>query len=61
VDDFEERKKRAQQRKKEGLDICSKCEHLIESTYTCILCGCAMRVKTGFKASTCPIDKWKAV
>ena len=42
MDSFEERKKKAQQRKKLRLDICAQCEHLIQDTYTCALCGCAM-------------------
>lgn len=58
MDSFEERKKKAQQRKKLRLDICAQCEHLIQDTYTCALCGCAMKQKTGFIASTCPIAKW---
>lgn len=58
MDDFEERKQKAKQRKQLRLDICSRCEHIDIETYTCNLCGCAMRVKTGFRDSVCPIEKW---
>lgn len=58
MNSFEERKKIAQERKKSRLDICLQCEHLNQETYICALCGCAMKQKTGFIASTCPINKW---
>lgn len=39
-------------------DICDKCPELIQFSNTCKQCGCFMTLKTKFKTSTCPLDKW---
>lgn len=45
---------------KERLEICSECEHLDKTLYTCKQCGCFMKAKTMFPSSKCPIEKWTA-
>jgi hypothetical protein len=43
---------------KRRLVICSGCEHLYKTTYTCKVCGCFMRVKATIESSKCPKNKW---
>jgi len=43
---------------KKRLDICLSCEHLINLTKQCKMCGCIMTQKTKLAAAECPIQKW---
>ena len=38
--------------------ICGECEHRDPSTDMCNKCGCALRFKTTFATTHCPLDKW---
>ena len=40
------------------ISICESCEFYIKSTTNCKKCGCFMKIKTKFKAMSCPIQKW---
>jgi hypothetical protein len=40
------------------MDICNKCEYLINMTKTCMKCGCFMTIKTKIDNAYCPIGKW---
>jgi hypothetical protein len=41
------------------MDICNKCEHLIELTKTCKKCGCFMSIKNMLPHAYCPINKFQ--
>ena len=38
--------------------ICSDCDRLLKTTYTCKECGCFMKAKTWLKPAKCPLGKW---
>jgi len=38
------------------IKICRQCEHY--TAFICTQCGCLMPVKTKFKNSACPLNKW---
>lgn len=40
------------------MDICNKCEYLINMTKQCKKCGCFMEIKTKIDNAYCPIGKW---
>ena len=40
------------------MDICNKCEYLIQNVSTCKKCGCFMTIKTRIEEAYCPIGKW---
>ena len=40
----------------ERMALCRECEHNIGGM--CQLCGCVVRLKTGFANMRCPADKW---
>lgn len=42
-------------------DICQKCEHYVESSGRCRVCGCFVRVKSWLQESNCRKGKWDAV
>ena len=42
----------------ERIAICESCEFYFKSTTNCKKCGCFMKIKTKFKAMSCPIQKW---
>ena len=42
----------------ERLEHCRACEHFIEGSSQCKLCGCFMDYKTLLPFSSCPINKW---
>lgn len=42
----------------ERYEICKQCDLFRETSKTCKLCGCFMKLKTQFKGSSCPIKKW---
>ena len=48
------------EQKEARLAICKSCEHYTK-VYICSECGCVMPLKTTFKASFCPLDKWGAI
>jgi hypothetical protein len=43
---------------KERMDICRKCQFIINTTKTCRKCGCFMEIKTRIDNAYCPIGKW---
>jgi len=43
---------------KDRMDICNKCEFLINMTKQCMKCGCFMEIKTRIDNAYCPIGKW---
>lgn len=45
---------------KQRMEICNICEHIttVVSLKQCKLCGCILKVKTLFKATSCPAGKW---
>jgi hypothetical protein len=63
-----------QKQREERMAICKSCKHYRTSTNSCgtlllgeevtyrkkkvKLCGCVMPLKTQFKTSSCPIEKW---
>jgi hypothetical protein len=44
---------------KERMSICEKCEHNIMNV--CKKCGCILVLKTQWKKTKCPINKWDSV
>jgi len=42
--------------KEERMEICNGCEH--NKNGFCELCGCVLKLKTGFANMKCPMDKW---
>ena len=49
----EQVEKSEQEKRKE---ICKKCEEY--GGWVCKKCGCVIPIKTIFKASKCPLNKW---
>lgn len=47
--------------RKERIDACMGCEHLIKFTKQCKKCGCFMKVKSHIPWASCPVGKWDAV
>jgi len=45
--------------KQERLAHCNKCEH--NKVGICTKCGCILRLKTQWKTTKCPVDKWGPV
>lgn len=43
------------------LNICSKCDYLKDSDWTCSKCGCYLTKKTKMSSETCPDNKWNKV
>lgn len=39
-------------------DICRGCDRLLKPMWSCVECGCFMKIKTRLEASKCPIGKW---
>jgi uncharacterized paraquat-inducible protein A len=48
----------SEERQKERLDICKKCEYYSVRQNRCKKCGCFLSHKVKFGASACPIEKW---
>jgi hypothetical protein len=46
--------------KERRMSICNNCDENVEvlTLRQCNLCGCFLKLKTSFKNSVCPIDKW---
>jgi hypothetical protein len=42
----------------ERMAICRGCEHFINLTSQCKLCGCFMNLKTKLTNASCPAGKW---
>jgi hypothetical protein len=41
--------------------ICSNCDRLFKPTFSCLECGCFMKIKTRLNAFSCPLEKWSSV
>jgi hypothetical protein len=54
-----EDKMASEETKKERLAICQKCEH--NKIGMCSKCGCVLKLKTQWKTTKCPVDKWGPV
>jgi len=48
----------SEEEQQKRLDICKKCEYYSPRQQRCKQCGCYMKHKVRFSASTCPIQKW---
>jgi hypothetical protein len=48
----------SEEKQKERLDICKKCEFFLPRRSRCSQCGCYMIQKVRFGASQCPVNKW---
>ena len=42
----------------ERLQICQECDKYIKLAKICRECKCFMPLKTRFRSSTCPLEKW---
>ena len=42
-------------------NICKLCDSFDHNSFTCEECGCQMKIKVKFIASTCPLSKWTVV
>lgn len=42
--------------KEKRLNICHACEH--NKVGVCMKCGCILTLKTQWKGTKCPVDKW---
>jgi len=42
----------------ERLKICQECDKYIKTARMCGVCKCFMPLKTKFKVSKCPLEKW---
>ena len=40
------------------LDICNECEFLDKDSFKCGLCGCYVKIKSGWASEKCPANKW---
>ena len=40
------------------LDICNECEFLDKDSFRCGLCGCYVKIKSGWASEKCPANKW---
>lgn len=47
-----------EEKQKERLDICQKCDYFSYRQSRCRQCGCFMKQKVKFESSECPIQKW---
>lgn len=45
--------------KQQRLEICKSCEH--NKVGVCSKCGCVLTLKTQWKATKCPVEKWGSV
>ena len=48
----------SEEKQKERLDICKKCDYFSYKQSRCRQCGCFMTQKVKFETSECPIQKW---
>ena len=48
----------SEEKQKERMDICKKCEYYSMRHNRCKHCGCWLEHKVKFKVSECPIRKW---
>ena len=47
-----------EEKAKERIDECLKCDRLIPVTHQCKECGCFMNLKVKLELATCPLGKW---
>ena len=40
------------------ISVCSTCEFLDKSRFTCKACGCYLKIKARWKSTSCPKNKW---
>jgi hypothetical protein len=48
------------EKKAERLNICNSCEHFINLTKQCGICGCFLSLKASWASEKCPTDKWQS-
>lgn len=55
---FTDPRMRSKKEVKEVTDICRVCPFVVESTFSCGVCGCSLYVKPLAKSWHCPQKKW---
>lgn len=51
-------KKVSKAKQEERLSICRSCEYYNKENVECNNCGCQLELKTIWKISKCPLEKW---
>ena len=43
------------------INLCAKCENLVQTLNICKKCGCFMPAKVRLSGARCPIGKWEPI